>query len=541
MLLAQAILAQVVMATDSEDFFAPLPGGAPSVDGEDFFAEPPDPAELRVRRGGTLGRRREPPQQGRVGVWMVSVEPAESASSSSGTGGVPVPFGIRRLHGLGVVTWMYKRLADVEPSGAGEPVAGDRVAARAWGRLDYDLVERWPLIEPLPIPDDIDLASSAVGCLLEARFRSAFLSGPEATVESLLDSQAEVFNDMLALSHIQMEVLCEAELPEIVTTVTLGTRIDHSLILFGLPPLSPIARWRAEAGASRSRVPRVVGVATPQPSPGENALLELPRKRKRRDAVGEQPAEKAKHLDPLKLVDAVAFSLHLRQVSDFSEAMLDAKRFDAEDSDEEVTRDASHDPGRSTLQRAAKRLDIVGMNIERRIWHQEVADDAVEMVNCYSDSSPVVGMELQGMLADIVRKDGAIRRVVLPGGSVFYGNQDAIAKTMVCLWAAWLVFGPLLEHMQYFVDHVRCWTADSPVESYSIELPDCLHAFLAWVAGTALEDCRPLANHTRRLFYRSLRIAGWNHVVGNLMKKVAKTYASWPEILEALRLLTRCF
>ena len=221
--------------------------------------------------------------------------------------------------------------------------------------------------------------------------------------------------------------------------------------------------------------------------------------------------------------------------------MLDAKRYDAGDVEEEVTRDASQDPGRATLQRAETRLDIVGMNIERRIWHQEVADDAVLAINCYSDSSPVVGMEIQGMLTDVVKTDGSIRRTILPGGSVFYGSQCAISKIMVFLWAAWLLFGPTLADMQYFVEHVVCWTTDLGVEACSIELPDCSLAFLAWVAGKALEECRPLVNHTRRLFYRSLRIAGWSHVVGNIMKQVAKSYFGWPEVLEAIRNLTRFF
>ena len=59
----------------------------------------------------------------------------------------------------------------------------------------------------------------------------------------------------------------------------------------------------------------------------------------------------------------------------------------------EVVRDASRDPGKSCLFRSQRRMDMTGMLIQRRIWHQEVLDDEVVAVNAYSDSSPVVGME----------------------------------------------------------------------------------------------------------------------------------------------------
>ena len=61
------------------------------------------------------------------------------------------------------------------------------------------------------------------------------------------------------------------------------------------------------------------------------------------------------------------------------------------------------------------------------------------------------------------------------------------------------------------------------------------------MAGRALEDCRQLVNHNRRLFHYAIRLAGWNHALGNTMKKVAKSYLWWPEVLDHIRVLTRFY
>jgi hypothetical protein len=72
-------------------------------------------------------------------------------------------------------------------------------------------------------------------------------------------------------------------------------------------------------------------------------------------------------------------------------------------------------------------------------------------------------------------------------------------------------------------------------------LPDCSAAFMAWLAGRSLEDVRPLVNFQRRLFYRSLRIVGWGHTWGNIVKRVCTSYIWWPEVLENIRHLVAFF
>lgn len=84
--------------------------------------------------------------------------------------------------------------------------------------------------------------------------------------------------------------------------------------------------------------------------------------------------------------------------------------------------------------RAREKLDVVALNIERRLFHREVEEGAISSIHCYSDASPVTGLEFQGMIAEVVRKDGAVRQVVLPTASLSYGHYDSINKGVTFLW-----------------------------------------------------------------------------------------------------------
>ena len=88
----------------------------------------------------------------------------------------------------------------------------------------------------------------------------------------------------------------------------------------------------------------------------------------------------------------------------------------------DARRDPDTGPRATSFERAALKLDIVECLLERRAWAADRATDNVVAVSLYSDSSPVTGGELQGMVMDIIRRIGETRRVVLPGASLFYGN-----------------------------------------------------------------------------------------------------------------------
>ena len=72
-----------------------------------------------------------------------------------------------------------------------------------------------------------------------------------------------------------------------------------------------------------------------------------------------------------------------------------------------------------------------------------------------------------------------------------------------------------------------------------LEIPDIVDAFVAWVAGTPLDRLRPLVHQDHRLFRRALRMAGWSHALGGIMKGVATRMADWPKYLAHMRSLCK--
>ena len=68
----------------------------------------------------------------------------------------------------------------------------------------------------------------------------------------------------------------------------------------------------------------------------------------------------------MRLVNAVAFALHLRQTAEFSEAMGDAAISNADPDNPPPPRDRTHDVSRSSIQRATTKMDIMGVNLQRR-------------------------------------------------------------------------------------------------------------------------------------------------------------------------------
>jgi hypothetical protein len=132
-------------------------------------------------------------------------------------------------------------------------------------------------------------------------------------------------------------------------------------------------------------------------------------------------------------------------------------------------------------------------------------------------------------------------RVTLPGASLGYGHTDSVNKTAVCLMSLWLLFGPDIAMMRRVTRTVRCVTTDFGVEVKTVDAPDILDAWFARQCGATPDTCRGLVDSTKRLFPLSLRIYGWSHCFGNLMKYIAKSHPKWPEILDSSRGLCSFF
>ena len=79
------------------------------------------------------------------------------------------------------------------------------------------------------------------------------------------------------------------------------------------------------------------------------------------------------------------------------------------------------------------------------------------------------------------------------------------------------------------------------IEVHLLELPDLLPAFMQWLDGADIQAVRPLINHNSRLMPNAIRLGGWSHSLGGVMKRVAESFPIWPTYLSKLRALCRFF
>ena len=243
----------------------------------------------------------------------------------------------------------------------------------------------------------------------------------------------------------------------------------------------------------------------------------------------------------MKLINAVAFAVHLKSTAEFSDAMDSAAIYDADPNQPPPPRDRSKDVSDRHLRRKKEHLDVVGMLLQRRTFHSEVASDTVDCLNVYSDASPVVGKEIQGMVVDFTHKDGSVRRVVLPGASLAYGNYDATNKTICLIHALWLICGPDAFHLRRACELVTSLTTDFGVEMNIANVPDCIDAYLEFMDGAELSTLRSKVKFGRQSFPNALRIAGWNHTISSIMKTVMKSCEQYPEHLASMRTMCAFF
>ena len=328
--------------------------------------------------------------------------------------------------------------------------------------------------------------------------------------------------------------------PPLLRRAYLTPRVNKDQLIPHAPQPWCLERWRKDHRKREREAEQDIEPAAPQVPQSVKDLLHVPPepRRKTRPASGSvdrRPASLQKSYDAVRLIQALDFSKHLRDTRHFSDALQAATTYEAGPDAPAAQRNSYNDPGRRTLQRARAKLDFVGLAVERRIYHQEVSEDAIASIHCFSDSSPVTGCEVQGSIAEVVRRDGGVRRVALPAGSLTYSHFDVINKAMAFMWGVWMAFGPSQDHMDYFRNKVRSWTTDFGSEFNSNLLPNVIEAFLFWITGASLELCRPLIKFSERCFPCSVRICGWSHALGNMMKVVVKTCLNWPERLSQLR------
>jgi len=373
--------------------------------------------------------------------------------------------------------------------------------------------------------------------MLLDEFEDHPISEDGQTVRNVIESFGNVDMEVFySTCHEVLDLLGQVT-PHVFRSVRLGVRTDAKMVFQPYPSLKTIADWRREDGISRVDLGASRRRAAEKSY--EDILLELPpEKRRRRGGSGPTGAPsggvKTPAMDPIHVLNALGFAKFLRTPRDFTPAMGAAFKYDNPDCEEEE-RDSSKDPGRSTLDDAFTKLDIVDLLLLRRRLHADASVDAILAINVYSDSSPVSGEEIQGMLIDITRRNGDNERITLPGGTLSYGLFDSVSKSICLLHAFWLLAGPDVETVQYMCDKVVACTTDFGTEMHLLEMRDVTRAYCLWMSGYELDNCRQFVDVNRRWLERAVRISGWSHTYGNIMKHTAETSARWPKILDKMR------
>ena len=451
--------------------------------------------------------------------------------------------GEERVHGVAQVSW--------DLTAEGGPLGAVVYAAEQMQFLD----------SPTQVPDRGSARCFTVSAINACgaqplRCASASSASP-TTVRSFVMSQGVAsIDEVIRLSAAEMEALKAASGPGPChfRSVAVHTRSCGSGFIVNRPGNKILKRWRQQRkGEDRQEASNLATSAAPReggPS-HETALpdLSLPpgvtpesledvaaRDRRRARNVTERET-----LDPVKLVHAVAFASHLRSPKYFSEALDEAEEFLGLDRDDFAGRDRGADPTRFPLMKALARADAVCCLLQRRLFVTWFQQGLVKCICIYSDASPVVGVEIQGMVIDVIFHDKGFERIVLPGSTLAYGSANTVAKGVALLWAIFLVAGPTPQALRTFCDHVISFTTDFGVEMHLLEMPDIIDAFVAWVSGVPLDRLRPLVNQNTRMFPRALRMAGWSHTLGGIMKEVANSMDEWPHSLKHMRALCKNF
>ena len=321
---------------------------------------------------------------------------------------------------------------------------------------------------------------------------------------------------------------------------------DASRIIGDTPDRQTLRRWRKLQQAEPDVEMRDLEEQEPERVVSDmDPLLYVP---PNYVAEGDMPTKKysgpsdsrfGDEIDPVRLVHALGVVRHLRSPKNFVEAVDDsyAYIFQLDDAVSHRRPGRNLDPSVTSLRRTLARADVVGCNLTRRLFKSGRKNGVVKAINVYSDASPVVGVELQGMIIDVVFTNGHMERIILPGSTLAYGHTTTLDKGVALLQAIWLVAGPTLDDIQWFLSKVRSLTTDFGVEMHLLDVPDISEAFIAWMNGRPLHTLRMLVKPDRRLFRLALRIAGWSHTMGGIMKAVAEHFEGWPAHLDKLRTL----
>ena len=495
-------------------------GGGDSSDSDMVMAAPSDPVEWR-----RLSRNRN----------RIAAQTSGSFWSFACT---LVPAGGWSVFGVTHIQWQ------LTAPGGGDDDLG------SCGSIVYTVLRKGELQEPVVLPADFNIRnpSAPARALIACRGILVTSECGGGTVDAFLrlnGARCECIVDCTHEEEVAIKVAGE-EGSFCLRNVAIRKRSAPVRAIADFPSKKVLRRWREEVRDLRG----AAGVEA-QPAVGgdelDDPLLFLPKQYERRGAQGSRvtsgaaAGRRSEDFDPVRLVLAINVAQHLRDVQFFQTVVGGCSDYLGLESDRPIEHNPEVDPSRWTLQRAIARADVVSCSLTRRQFRAWRKDDMIKSIHIYSDASPVVGFELQGMVLDVVLRDGSMTRFILPGSTLAYGHQDTFAKGVALVWAMWLIAGPTEADLEYVCSKVRSLTTDFGVEVHLLEMPDITRALIAWIGGKSLHQVAPMVQHESRMFSRALRMAGWSHTLGNIMKAVALGFDQWPVYQNHLRALVHFF
>ena len=419
------------------------------------------------------------------------------------------------------------------------------------GTLEYHVDRCLPFQVSLPLP--ADLTSSAASTLrVVSLCAGAVLNMEGGTVKE--------FDEFLAAEGVSCAGLTHCTQAEVATANRVATESPRPSTLFRswpvysrgrYPPV--IARtpskknfqlWRKQIRDQYKEVCHENAELMP-PVGDDDPLLYLPPESRFEHFVAAEPVRGRKiggrlETDPVRIIRAINVAQHLRQPALFQQVLEGCMDYlGLEERNATIGHDFTLDPERRPMDRALARADVVAMSLQRRLFKKWREEDFVKSINVYSDASPVVGAELQGMIIDVNLRDENTVRIVLPGSTLAYGFASSMNKSVALLHALWLVGGPEAEDVRWLCFNIRSMTTDFGVEMHLLEAPDLVDAFIAFMDGMPMST--RLVKHGTRMWPRALRVAGWSHTQGNIMKSTAEAFPDWPMYLKHMRALCKCF
>ena len=145
------------------------------------------------------------------------------------------------------------------------------------------------------------------------------------------------------------------------------------------------------------------------------------------------------------------------------------------------------------------------------------------------------------MIMELAFVSGSVGRWVLPPCNLPYGFFGLLHKMIGLLWSLCLVLGPNPDKFKWFCSKVTSFTTDLGTEFGITNVPNLLPTFLRYNVGVPMAVASAFCTEGSKLFPKSIRLPGWGHTFGNLMKGAMKQFPSWPILVEHFRSICKAF